>query len=298
MNLLNPRRTELGGVPFLNNALDFITARINKLWSVEHNNDGTHSDVTAETLTVSGDTTFDGDVLFSGLVGPINFGDENTDIELEGIEIGPETFRDYSDGYGIAATADTVRPALESGRDFVPDEDDEHNLGWVGDGDFVRRWKAGYFSQVVHAPTVIATTGYWERGRSIAAGEWQAVTFSAGNFTANAAMTWTVGSGDVVVNRYTIVGKTMRWTLGLATTTVGGTPNTELRATVPGGFTLAGACWTALAVCSDNGVQSVGYAEGASGLTYVTFKLNFGATNWTASANNTGLFVTMTLEVA
>ncbi len=52
MNLLNIRRAELSGIPYLNNALDFALTRINALWSVEHNVDGTHRS-TWQTATYS-----------------------------------------------------------------------------------------------------------------------------------------------------------------------------------------------------------------------------------------------------
>jgi hypothetical protein len=62
----NPRRNELADVPFLNNALDFILARWNALFNVEHDEEGHHTEVTADSLDVAGDVTLDGDLTASG----------------------------------------------------------------------------------------------------------------------------------------------------------------------------------------------------------------------------------------
>ena len=55
MNLQNPRRSELTGIPFLNNALDMVLAAINAIWAVEHNEDGTHGAITATSVTATDD---------------------------------------------------------------------------------------------------------------------------------------------------------------------------------------------------------------------------------------------------
>jgi hypothetical protein len=66
--------------------------------------------------------------------------------------------------------------------------------------------------------------------------DWINETFSAGAYTANGAMTWTVQSGDMEVARYAQVGnKTILFQLGILTTTIGGTPNTRLQRAVFGG---------------------------------------------------------------
>ena len=83
-----------------------------------------------------------------------------------------------------------------------------------------------------------------ERGRSTPMGEWNAVSFSAGNFTSNPSGKWDVDSGDVLLNRYSMVGKTMTWTVRVTATSVTDTTATELRIAIPGGFSGAQASFT------------------------------------------------------
>lgn len=64
-------------------------------------------------------------------------------------------------------------------------------------------------------------------------------TFAAGDYTANNSMTWTVASGDVAIDKYIQRGATLQLFFTANTTTVGGTPSSELRKAIPGGFTAA-----------------------------------------------------------
>lgn len=57
MKIGNPFRAELSGVSnWINEALDSLAARINAIFTVEHNDDGTHADITAESITVQPNT--------------------------------------------------------------------------------------------------------------------------------------------------------------------------------------------------------------------------------------------------
>ena len=53
-------------------------------------------------------------------------------------------------------------------------------------------------------------------------------TFSAGDYTGNGAMTWTVDAGDVTFQYYKLRGKDLTVNWVLVSTTVGGTPNNQL----------------------------------------------------------------------
>jgi hypothetical protein len=79
-----------------------------------------------------------------------------------------------------------------------------------------------------------AHNGLTEHDRAAKLGEWTAVSYAAGNFTASAGA-WTVDSGDQNIYRYALVGKTMflRWSIASTDVTVGGV----LRLAIPGGFT-------------------------------------------------------------
>jgi len=141
----------------------------------------------------------------------------------------------------------------------------------------------------------VYTNGLFELNRSVAAGYWTPVAFSAGNFTASGAMTWTVGSGDQVTYAYTLLGKTMTIAFALNTTTVGGTPDTELRIAVPGGFTINrdmfNPIWTI-----DNGVEGTGLVWAASGTTVLRC-YRPGRTNWAAATDATYVWGEIEFEV-
>ncbi len=82
--------------------------------------------------------------------------------------------------------------------------------------------------------------------------------FSAGDYTASGAMTWTVGAGDVTTMRYLIIGKLMIVLFYIATSTVGGTPHNQLRITIPAGKLAAVQCGNYLGRLFDNSVLTSG----------------------------------------
>jgi hypothetical protein len=139
-----------------------------------------------------------------------------------------------------------------------------------------------------------------ERGRTTPMGEWINVTFSAGNFTGNGSMTWTLASGDQVTFKYTLIGKTMIVSVVLQTTTVGGTPNTDLRIAIPGGFTAAVAMVSPCDIV-DNGTFPTTSARGrmsvAAGATQIVINTATGG-NWTASTDQTHVRGQIAFEVS
>lgn len=128
--------------------------------------------------------------------------------------------------------------------------------------------------------------------QAITFADWVAVTFAAGNFTANGAQTWTVASGDVGLNRYVRLGKTLIWSVTLNQTTVGGTPNTNLILTLPASLTAAGTNSGSF-FYTDNGTGGSGLWL-ASGTTILLFVVSLG--NWTAATDATGIRATFVLE--
>jgi len=60
-----------------------------------------------------------------------------------------------------------------------------------------------------------------EKQRTTPMGHWIAVPFNATNFTTQAG-TWTVAAGNVAVNRYTLIGKTVIWTCCITGSSVTG----------------------------------------------------------------------------
>jgi hypothetical protein len=114
-------------------------------------------------------------------------------------------------------------------------------------------------------------------------------TFSAGDFTGNGSMTWTVASGDVLVDAYTIVGRVMTWFFRYATTTVGGTLNNQLQKALPNSWgganfqinvAMDGICYG-----EDNSTKTTVWLfnNGTAGLSFA--KLAGG--NWSAATDTT-----------
>ncbi len=144
--------------------------------------------------------------------------------------------------------------------------------------------QAGYWDNLyVKSITLGNTAG--PTGGTI--GTWIDVPFSAGNFTAGGAQTWTVASGDQAQYQYMLMGNTMMMNFIINTTTVGGTPDAALRLAIPGGFTVAsGKAFTNPGYALDNGVVDPLRITALSGTAYLTLLRQSGL-NWSASTDNT-----------
>jgi len=153
---------------------------------------------------------------------------------------------------------------------------------------------AGWYSLLVDGP-IGASAGVYEYSRTTKMGDWNGVTYGAGNFTGSGALTWTVDSGDVAVNRYTDIGTTMLWSLGVVATSTGGTANTELRVTLPASRTVS-ATTTGTCAGLDNGTEVHSVWTATAGNTYVSFFRTISGANWSnASTNATALRCTITV---
>lgn len=116
-------------------------------------------------------------------------------------------------------------------------------------------------------------------------GDWTVVSFNAANFAGNGSQTWTLASGDQVAFQYRIHNNSMLVAFNLLTCSVGGTPNTELRITIPASKVCTRVTNNAFHYL-DNGTKGVGLIEvNASGTQLRLIKLDF--SNWTASTNLT-----------
>jgi hypothetical protein len=144
--------------------------------------------------------------------------------------------------------------------------------------------------------TIINNTNVWTPIQSYIGGAWTAVSFSAGNFTANGSMTWTVASGDVTSHMYVEIGKTMIVAVVLNTTTVGGTPNSELRVAIPNSRTAARITYGSFAG-TNNGTAITGTWGVAVSSSYIGFYLDAIASTWAASTNNTAIYATVIIEI-
>lgn len=126
---------------------------------------------------------------------------------------------------------------------------------------------------------------------------WITPTFAAGDYTGSVSMTWTVASGDVIAQRYRIVGKSMTVSMILGNTTVGGTLDSRLKFKIPASKTVAVRSINPCHIL-DNGTRSIAYLEADPGdNTFVTVNRSDGA-NWAASTDNTYVRGTITFEIA
>jgi hypothetical protein len=124
---------------------------------------------------------------------------------------------------------------------------------------------------------------------------WTTPAFAAGDFTANGIMTWTVAAGDVQVYAYTIIGKMMTVSFRINTTTVAGTPNTDLNIKIPASKVATKAMYNPILII-DNGVRSIGVAAVATGGTLIILNRTDVA-NWTAAVDTTYVMGQITFEI-
>jgi hypothetical protein len=141
------------------------------------------------------------------------------------------------------------------------------------------------------------TLGIKEYGRSTESGSWANQTYAAGDYTASTG-TWTVEAGDVSLNRFTIVGKTVTWQINVVTTDTSATP-TALRVLIPGSLTASahargGACGGT--IDAGTNVQPAVWSI-ASGGTYVSLLPNIGSGNWATATANTTVVCTIVFEL-
>lgn len=128
-------------------------------------------------------------------------------------------------------------------------------------------------------------------------GAWITPTYAAGNFTASVSMTWTVDSGDVTNYSYKLESRSLTVTWYLQTTSVGGTPSTQLKIAIPNGFVASKA---SLHMCIQDDAAAGNVATfvllTASGTTMDIYH-SLGVGNWAAATNTTRVFGTITFEV-
>lgn len=125
-------------------------------------------------------------------------------------------------------------------------------------------------------------------------GSWQTRAYAVGNYTGNVSMTWGVDSGDIVKEAFRRFEKTLIFQFNFATTTVGGTLNTDLEILLPLGLAASGV---------NNGwlyyIENATHGQGliqisASGTKLRLLKASFA--NWTAQTNLTTVIGRVELE--
>lgn len=282
---------------------------------VQHKDDGSHSDITADSITVTddapgatGDVTADGDGTFGGnvtaqsgtaaakaVLGQLS-GIIASDVIKYGVLLGGET-----EGWAIYA-----RPSGSPGTDgnelriydlkeqlgtaqsvirIVHEAASSRYLLGIESGAALAIGEDASGKRIaeLNVVQVLASTGYKERGRSAFLGEWTTPAYSAGNFTASSGL-WTVDSGDVTTYAYTMDGKTMRLMLYIENTDVSATPAT-LSVAIPGGFTAAKQKRVPCIV-ANAGTAQIGMLEVTAGGTVVNIYSDINGTTWTTTAGD------------
>jgi hypothetical protein len=108
-------------------------------------------------------------------------------------------------------------------------------------------------------------------------------------------MTWTVEAGDVAVCAYTILGKQMTVSLYIITSTIGGTPNINLRRIIPAGKTATKSMRVPTGLY-DNSIWQPGFIAVTAGGTYLDiYKID--ASNWTVGTNTCYVYGQITFEI-
>lgn len=301
----------------LENVLQKITAAIATTWNVEHKDDGTHTDVTADTVQVGSDPSdgaWQGNVTGS-LVPTTSTQDLGATITQGASRVGDHPWRNLrlsgridwvtyqTTGVAQSGTPSLVRTSL--------------NLAYASEGTFTWDLTNGVNTHTVtfgrglngitttraitcvglsSSASVSATLGFFERGRSTALGEWILVTYAAGNFTASVGA-WTVDSGDQAVYKYTLIGKTMilQWSIDSTDVSAG----SVLRLAIPGGFT-AVHTHNGLHEARDNGGTAViATCRTVAGLAYIELYPTAGtAGTWAiTAADNTNTIGSICFEV-
>lgn len=125
---------------------------------------------------------------------------------------------------------------------------------------------------------------------------WVTPTHDAARYTANGAMTWTVGAGDVTTFKYRLTDTTMLVSVNLASTTVAGTPNSTLYITLPEGRTAAKTMIVPI-ILIDNGTLRKGLFTVTAADTRIAITRLDGV-NFAAAADATGVFGEILLEVS
>ena len=148
--------------------------------------------------------------------------------------------------------------------------------------------------------TIHATGEIFERDRTAAIGEAIPIPFNPTNFTAAGAMTWTVAIANAIQLYYTLVGAMMTVFFDIQSSTVGGTPNTNLIMRVPSGAFCRRTTESTF-FYFDNAVAGVGLVSvpgqvnGSLGNEIQFFILSTG--NWAASAAQTHVRGQITFEI-
>ena len=313
--------------------LDGLVTKLNTFLGKQHNPQGGHGDITATSVVVDGPVTVRDEKLAPAsfqrtvakgtqiAITPTPGGttpwltiiyDKVEDVRLGqmsgGIYTGPGTRLGPAFAAGgtspqpwdVVATSVSVGPALLFGDPVRHDRPLALLFNVAGNHYEVRPnavaldvWLGTNTGPTNQFARLYLTDGVYQRGRAAAIGDWQTVPYNAANFTADVG-TWTVDAGDVVTQRFALVGQTMHYALYLAATSVSATPS-ELRIALPPGY-LVGSRFVSASAYNETGLNVANYVIGIAGDGFLRLQ-KFSGTAWAATANATYVFLTIAFEV-
>jgi hypothetical protein len=157
---------------------------------------------------------------------------------------------------------------------------------------------SGRFSDILIDPGALTLADpdggvIYERGRSVALGDWTSIPFDASSFLTDVG-TWTVVSGNVATLGYSLVGSMMFFTFYLNHTTVSGSPNVLKIPLPPGIAAFVSAVWPI--TTRENATFATGAAQVVAGQRGI-YCMPSGFANWTNTTNGTGLWSAFALPV-
>jgi hypothetical protein len=124
-------------------------------------------------------------------------------------------------------------------------------------------------------------------------GAWITPTYAAGDFTA-ATGTWTVDSGDRLLWKYRLAGRTLHVKFSLGTTSVSATP-VYLLGKIPGGYTSTADTTQPMQAQNAGAATAVGAVSASA--TDLAFFSTIGGGPWGTATNNTAVNGTHVFEV-
>ncbi len=317
-----PKAKALGGRVV--EQLDDILAQFSGLWNVQHKDDGSHGDITADSIVVSGDLTVGGDII----------GGDGTEATFDNIRLqgqdgnnfGHVQFATDPDDFSVmwARTEISSIPTLESTTNVVPNSSLTWSLGVV-----TRVWtalwglvaKIGGVSgtatlsydivngglavddDVLPATTAVSDLGcpgsgpkrwrdlylssaVFELARTVAMGYWTNVAFNAGNFTADSGAAWTLTSGDQTAYNYTLIGRSLTVNFELNATTVATATPVRLSIALPAGATITTNANAPLSYLDGAGATGTGFIEAVATGTVISLLKDISGTVWPLGTNN------------
>lgn len=124
--------------------------------------------------------------------------------------------------------------------------------------------------------------------------------YAPGNFTASGLMTWTVMSRDVRVDRYMVENRNLTMNIRYADTSVGGTPSSELRVAIPGGYVVGGGeSWQWCGVVDSDVLEAGACRAAATGDAFIRLYRagTPGRVNYSTTTNTTEVQCIITFEI-